>query len=226
MKKIFVFITSVLALMTFAAPALAADQATFSAESSKTTYVVGDAINIDLKVDAGAFASTLSVIDMTVKISDPTVVEPANSSAPFTLGSIYTSIVSQSYSAGTLKAAVFVDPNNKPANRSGVIGTLALKALKTGSVTISYDGIQATQENDELNFITTSASSLTVNVTGGTTAQTTSTAVASTTTRSAVQATTTVSTGPKEALLVALIGGIVFFLFYRIYKAKSAEGKL
>jgi len=223
MKKLYLFITSVLAILTLSTPVLAADQATFSAESAKSSYVVGDTINVDLKVDAGAFASTLSVIDMTVKISDTTVAEPANSSAPFTLGSIYTSIVSQSYNAGTLKAAVFVDPNNKPANRSGVIGTLVLKGLKAGSVTISYDGIQATQENDELNFVTTSASSLTLNVTGGVAAQTT--AVASST-GSSVRAATTVSTGPEEALLVALIGGILFFFLYRLYKTKSSGAKI
>lgn len=226
MKKLYLFITSILAILTFAAPALAADQATFSAESAKTTYVVGDTISVDLKVDAGAFASTLSVVDMTVKISDPTVVEPANASAPFTLGSIFTSIVSQSYAAGTLKAAVFVDPNNKPTDRSGVIGTLVLKGLKAGSVTISYDGVQATQEKDELNFVTTSASSLTLNITSGVVAQTVSTAAASTSTKAAVKAATTVSTGPEEALLVALVGGMVFFLFYKLFKTKSSEGKL
>ena len=130
-----------------------------------------------------------------------------------------------------LKTAVFIDPNNKPANRSGVIGTFTLKALKGGSVTISYDGIQATQENDELNFVTTSASSLTLNIAGGVVAQTTATvvttaAISSTQSKSAVKAATTVSTGPEEFLLVALAGGILFFLLYRLYKMKSSEGKI
>ena len=223
MKNIYTLVLGLVVALTLSAPVMAADTAVFSAESSKTDYVVGDDIKVTLNVDAGTYVSTLSTIEMSVKISDPTVID-ATSASPLTLGSIYSSVVSQSYASGVLKATVFIDPNNKPASRSGVIGTLSLKALKTGQATISYDGIQATEENNELEFISTSASSLTLNVGQGVAAATTS--ATATSTKTAVKATTTVSTGPEQFLLLALLGGALTFIFYSLLKSRTSGGRL
>lgn len=231
-KQIFYIVSLLLSFSVFIGTASAANDATFSASSEKTTYTVGDDIKVNLSVDAGTFDTTLSVIDMKVKISDPAVAEVTNTAEPLTLGSIYTSKVTMSYASGVMSAAVFVDPNNKPAKRSGVIGTINMKALKEGQTTISYDTIQATQENDELNFITTAASSLTINVVPAQVVPATTTnnqpsTPQVTTTRAAVAAATTVSTGPEEMLLFALLGGSLIFIVFKILKsAKRSEGRL
>jgi len=219
MKKLAV-LCLLLGAFAFASPARAADEAVFSATSDKSSYVVGDDITISLNVDAGPYSTTLTVIDFKVKVSDPSVVEPVGSS-PLTLGSIYTNTVTQSYSNGVMSAVVFIDPNNKPANRSGVIGTIAMKAKKAGQAVISYDSIQATDENDQLEYITTSASSLTVNVTSGSGAQTTTTATSGSSTSGTSSSSTSsgtaaktktataqpskATTGPKEALIFSII---------------------
>ena len=114
MKKILV-LTLLIVSMMFSGKALASgDTATFSATADKSAYKVGDDIKVSLSVDAGTYATSLSVIDFKIKISDPTVVEPASNS-PLTLGSIYTNTVTQSYANGIVSAVVFVDPNNKPS---------------------------------------------------------------------------------------------------------------
>lgn len=224
MKKIIVLCLLV-SSFCFISSAKAASEAVFSATSDKTSYAVGDDVKISLNVDAGPYASTLSVIDFKIKISDPTVIAPVGSS-PLTLGSIYTNTVTQSYSNGIVSAAVFIDPNNKPANRSGVIATMTFKAQKAGQAVISYDSIQATEENNELEYITTSASSLTVIVGAAVNAQTTATTASSSSsssgTASSVRTATAnpsnAVTGPKETLIFSLIAGILLFLGIRLFK--------
>jgi len=229
MKKIIVLCLLV-SLFGFVAPAKAANEAVFSATSDKTSYNVGDDVKISLNVNAGPYASTLSVIDFKLKISDPTVIQPVGAN-PLTLGSIFVNTVTQSYANGVLSAAVYVDPQNKPANRSGVIGTVTLKAQKAGQAVISYDSIQATEENNQMEYITTSASSLTVTV-AGVSAQTTSTAVASTgsgTTTSSARTPTpqpgNATTGPRETLILSLSVGILLLFGIRFYK-KLNSGKI
>lgn len=214
----------------------AGDTAVFSATSDKSSYAVGDTIKVTLSVDAGSYASTLSVIDFKVKLSDATVAEPA-SNTPLTLGSIYTNTVTQSYANGIISAVVFVDPNNKPAQRSGVIGTITLKASKVGKSVLSYDSIQATEQNNELGYITTTASSLTINVDSGTSAQSTQTAVtsdsssaggaAASTARTATPQPGSATTGPAEVILVVISAGILLMLGVKLAKKLSAHaGKL
>ena len=227
MKKI-ILLTLVISLLCLALPVKAADEAVFSATSDQTSYDVGDDVRVSLNVDAGPYSSTLSVIDFKVKISDPSVVAPVGSS-PLTLGSIYTNTVTQSYSDGIVSAAVFIDPNNKPANRSGVIATMTLKAQKEGQAIISYPSIQATEEDNELDFISTSASSLTVIVGPAVSAEATKTSSSSS---AAVAHTATpqpgrASTGPKETLLFSLMAGTVIFLVIRWYrKLNSTSGNI
>lgn len=232
MKKIIVLCFLITSLC-IAVPAKAASEAVFSATSDKASYAVGDDIKISLNVDAGPYASTLSVIDFKVKISDPTVIAPVGTS-PLTLGSIYTNTVTQSYSNGIVSAAVFIDPNNKPASRSGVIATMTFKAQKAGQAVISYDSIQATEQGNELEYITTSASSLTVIVGAVVTAQTTETTASASSESSAASSARTATpqpgkatTGPKEALLLSLTAGIVLFLGIRLFrKFNRATGKI
>jgi hypothetical protein len=236
MKKILVLSLLVISMM-FTGKALAAgDTATFSATADKSTYAVGDTVKVSLSVDAGTYASSLSVIDFKVRISDPTVVEPATST-PLTLGSIYSNSVTQSYSNGVVSAVVFVDPNNKPANRSGVIGTLNLKAVKVGKAVISYDNIQATEQNNELSYITTTASSLTINVEAGVAAQGTQTAVTTTgssssgagtsATRTATPQPGKATTGPAEVIAVAIGSGILILLGIKLFrKLNASAGKI
>ena len=241
MRKILVFI-GVIALVSFLMPqaSQAADEATFSATTDKTSYAVGDDITVSFSVDAGVYASTLSVIDADIKISDPSVIQPKDTTTPFVAGSIFSSVPIQSYQNGVINIVAMINPDNKPANRSGVIGTVAFKALKTGQATISYDRIEATQEKSETDFINTSASSLVVMVGSGTSALTSSTATTSTgvgttsagavsgaTTTSVTKAATAATTGPADALPAIILGGIVIFLIYNLLKIiKTSASRL
>lgn len=227
MKKI-IALCLIVSSLAFALPTKAADEAVFSATSDKTSYSVGDDVKISLNVNAGPYASTLSVIDFKLKISEPTVVAPVGAS-PLTPGTIFTNTVTQSYANGVLSAVLFIDPNNKPANRSGVIGTITMKAQKAGSAVISYDSIKATEENNEMEYITTSASSLTVTVGGGVAAQTTadtsssssssSTSAATTaSTRTATPQPARATTGPAETVAFSVIAGILLLISIRLFK--------
>ncbi len=230
MKKIIVLSILLVSMMLTGRAQAAGDTAVFSATSDKTSYQVGDTVKVTLSVDAGSYATTLSVIDFKVKISDATVIEPASSN-PLTLGSIYTNTVTQSYSNGIVSAVVFVDPSNKPAQRSGVVGTLTFRAAKAGSAVISYDSIKATEEGNELGYITTTASSLTVNVGTSVTAQNTSTADSSgssstgssVSTRTATPQPGNATTGPEDVILVAVGAGILILIGIRLAKKLSAN---
>jgi hypothetical protein len=231
MKKI-IALSLILGSFLFAIPAQAANDVVFSATCDKTSYSVGEDVKVTLNVNAGAYASTLNVIDFKLKVSDPTVIQPVGTS-PLTAGSIFSSIAMQSYSNGILSAVVFVNPDNKPTNRSGVIGTLTLKAQKNGQSVISYDSIKAAEENQELDYVSTTASSLTVTVGGGVIAQTTQTTSASSGTGTTTAATRTVTpqpgratTGPKETLIFSLIAGTVLLVSLKFTKKNKLARKI
>lgn len=236
MKKIIGFLIS---LIVFISPAgaLGADEAVFSVTSSKTQYSVGDDITVSFSVDAGPYASTLNVIDMDIAIDDSSVIEPTNASSAFTAGSVYSSIALQSYSNGLAQVVVYVNPENKPSSRSGLIGTMTFKALKEGRATISYDRIEAAEENNITEFVNTSASSLTIEVGSGvsssSTSSTSSTVSTSGTTgtsagvgtstlgaASSLSPTTTTSatTGPEHMALAVILFGLVSYLGFIWYK--------
>lgn len=229
MKKILLVVVLVATLGFTGAAKAEGDTVVFSATSDKSNYQVGDDVVISLNVDAGPYASTLSVIDFKVAISDTSVVEPG-SNTPLTLGSIFTNTVTQSYADGVISGVVFIDPNNKPSQRSGVVGTLTLKALKAGESVISYDSIQATEENNELGYVTTTASSLTVTVEGveAATTQTTSessSTSASTATKTATPKPGSATTGPAEVIFVAILSGIVILFGLKLTKKINTSSR-
>jgi len=238
MRKISSFIGLIaLVLFLLPQPSKAADEATFSATSDKTSYAVGDEITVSFSVDAGTYASTLSVIDADIKISDTSVIEPKDKNTPFVAGNIFSSIPIQSYQNGIINIVAMINPDNKPSSRSGVIGTVVFKALKPGQATISYDRIEAAQEGNENDFINTSASSLVVTVGGGTsTVSNSSTTVGSTTYTKAVSTATTTgatkaaaaaTTGPEDTLLAITLGGMIIFLIYNLLKIiKTSASRL
>jgi hypothetical protein len=233
MKKI-IALSFILGSFLFALPAKAASEVVLSATSDKTSYNVGEDIKVTLNVNAGPYASTLNVIDFKLKISDTSVAQPVGSS-PLTLGSIYTNTATQSYANGIISAVVFVDPNNKPANRSGVIGTITLKAQKAGQSILSYDSIQAAEEKQELDYVNATASSLTITVGGGVTAQTTQTTASSSssssgTTASSVRTATarpsSATTGPRETLIFSLIAGTLLLVTWKFTKKTKFSRKI
>jgi len=213
-----------------AAPARGADTALFSATSEKTSYQVGEEIEVSFSVDAGPFASTLSSIDMDIKVSDMSVIEPADKQNPFVAGTIYSSAFGQSVNNDLITGVFHINPENKPANRSGLIATVNFTALKAGSATISYDRIEATEEKNETEFISTSASSLVINVGGsGTSAGTSS----DTSAASYVRVTPIVSgygdvsgagetaTGPEQIFALAVLGGVLTYGIFRLLSKRK-----
>lgn len=224
--------------------ALGADEAVFSVTSTKTQYAVGDEITVSFSVDAGPYASSLNVIDMDIAIDDTSVIEPSNVSSPFTAGSVYPSIAMQSYSSGLMHAMVYINPENKPSSRSGLIGTMTFKGLKEGRATISYDRIEAAEENNITEFINTSASSLTIEIssgsgtsddsstssdssTYGTTSTGSGTSTGTYTTKSTTPtSTTSASTGPEHIALAVILSGMVFYLGFIWYKNNKYYPKI
>lgn len=218
MKRGIIFFASVLtALFVLSSPAEAAGEAAFSMSSPRTDYNVGDDVPVSFSVDAGQYISTLDVIDMTIKVSDANILTAQNPSEPFIAGSVYSQIGLQEVIGDTIHVVVNIDPNNKPATRSGVIGTIDFLAQGAGSVTISYENIQATEEGQEQSFISTTASSLTINVGEANAATIAAQATATSTPRAT--STTSASTGPEAAILVSGLGGIVLFFGARFAKA-------
>lgn len=210
----------------FARSAFAADSAMFSASSDNTSYKVGDEFPVTFSVDAGPYASTLSTMELWIKVSDISVIEPVDKTNPFTVGSIYPSAFGQSITENTIHAVFHINPESKPASRSGEIAKVNFKALKEGSATISYDKIEAAAEDNETEFISTSAGSLVIDVSsaaeaattddsssGGTTFQ-----VVSPSATVAVQAVTSASSGPEMVVLLAISGGAVAFFAYKMYQ--------
>ena len=207
----------------FARSAFAADSAMFSASSENTSYKVGDEFAVTFSVDAGPYASTLSTMELWIKVSDISVIEPVDKTNPFTAGSIYPSAFGQSIADNTIHAVLHINPESKPASRSGEIAKVNFKALKEGSATISYDKIEAAAEDNETEFISTSAGSLVIDVSSATTAATTDSGSTTFQTVSpsatvAVQAVTSTSSGPEMVVLLAILGGVVVFFAYKMYQ--------
>lgn len=236
MRKIIGLLTLV-GMLVLPVGAFGADEATFSATSSKTQYSVGDEITVSFSVDAGAYATTLNVIEFDIAIDDTSVIEPANISSPFTAGSVYSSVGLQSYSDGLINVLSYVNPESKPASRSGLIGTVTFTALKEGRATISYDRIEAAEENDVTSFIDTSASSLTIEIGSGATSVSTSDSSAATSTSSGTSGYTTststptttstaASTGPEHVALAVVLVGFVAFLLFSWYKSNKYYPKI
>lgn len=212
----------------------AANEAVFTITSPKTNYSVGDDIQISLNVDAGPYVSTLSVIDFDLKISDTSVVELKDSNQPFVPGNIFSTAGIQGVSGSVVNAVTYINPTNKPSSRSGTIGTINFKALKEGSVTFSYDRIEAAEESKEDDYVTTSASSLTVTIgsTTGTTSSSSLVAAGSSgassryvtptpTVKAAKTSASNTSTGPEAVFVVAALGGIALFTLYKILEGKE-----
>lgn len=227
------------AFLAFMAPVKAADAAMFSATADKTSYTVGDAIKVSLSVDSGPYATTLNAIDMTIKISDASVVAPEGTN-PYTPGSIFSQVGLQSVSGSSINVVTYINPSDKPASRSGYLGSITLKALKAGSATVSYDKIEAAEEGKDNEFINTSASSLVITVGEASTpaptvnAETisesttpTEEAITSEATKTPSAKTTTqaATTGPNELFAVLIIGAGSAYIIYRI-AAKSFRSKI
>jgi hypothetical protein len=222
---IFLFVMGT--FLAFTTPAKAADAAMFSATADKTSYIVGDTIKVSLSVDSGPYAATLNAIDMTIKTSDVTVVAPDGSS-PYTAGTIFSQVGLQSVSGDSVNVVTYINPSDKPASRSGYLGSLSFKALKAGSVTISYDKIQAAEEGKDNEFANTSASSLVLTVgepvaatatpSGGSTVTTLGVSQLTTITKTPSAKTTTqaATTGPSEILLVLIIGAGSAYIIYKL----------
>src|ERR1035441_7463070 len=88
--------------MLFAYPAKADSGATFSVSSDRSSYNVGDTVQVSFSVDAGTYSSTLSVIDMTIQLSDAMVMTPADTTTPFVAGTIYSQVNLQEINGSTI----------------------------------------------------------------------------------------------------------------------------
>lgn len=207
--------------------------------------VVGDTIRIFPYVDANDH-NGLNVINMKLKISDTTVVAPVDQSSFFTPGATYSQLGFQKYADGAMEILVYIDPNDKPTERSAYVGEIKLKALKTGSATISFESLEVTEEENEDTFVETtnsslditvvSASSSSVSAASSSASASTSPAIgsgqilgANATATSTVKSASTgvtgslsgVSTGPIGAILGSLFGGtIVYFLVKKRGRAR------
>ncbi len=220
MKKITGLLSGIL-LILLPLGSLAADEAAFSVTSSKTKYSVGDEIVVSFSVDAGPYASSLNVIDFDVAIDNTAVIEPTNTSSPFIAGSIYSAVAMQSYNSGIINVVTYVNPENKPASRSGLIGTVTFKALSEGRATISYDRIEAAEENNDTEFVNTSAGSLTIEVesgSGSVSVSDTSGTSVSTVSTSTPTTSTSASTGPEHVALAAVFLGLLSFFLLIWYR--------
>ena len=127
MKKIFYLFLAVL-FACFPLTSKAASEAVFTITSAKTNYCVGDDIQISLNVDAGPYATTLSVIDMDVKTSDTSIAEVKDTTQPFVPGNIFSTAGIQGVNGAVVNAVTYISPTNKPASRSGENGTINYKA--------------------------------------------------------------------------------------------------
>lgn len=227
MKKFILILSTLFVLLPYNSKA--ATEAVFTITSAKTNYAVGENIQISLNVDAGSYATTLSVIDFDLKTSDLSVVELQDQEEPFVPGEIFSTAGIQSVEDDLVNAVVYVSPTNPPVNRSGVIGTINLRALKEGTVTFSYDRIEAAEESKEDDYVTTSASSLTITIGSSVSSKssTTSTGTSSssysnysaTPTPSSLASTAdSATTGPEAVAVIALTSGFVLHLISRKYK--------
>lgn len=197
--------------------------------------VVGDTIRMFPYVDANDH-NGLNVINMKLKISDTTVVAPVDQSSFFTPGATYSQLGFQKYADGVMEVLVYIDPNDKPTERSAYVGEIKLKALKTGSATISFESLEVTEEENEDTFVETTNSPLDITVVSASSssvsaASSSASASTSPTTESASVATSTatvksastrvtgslsgVSTGPIGAILGSLFGGTVVYIFVK-----------
>lgn len=222
MKKLFVALSS-LALIALPLQSQAADEAAFSITSNKTNYSVGDDIQVTLGVDAGDYATTLSVLDFDLKVSDTSIIEVVDSTTPFVPGDIYSTAGIQAVDGDIINVVTYINASDKPTNRSGTIGTINFKALKNGTVTLSYDRIEAAEEGDEDSYVSTSASSLTITIGSTVSTYSTSTKTKTPTTVTASTTATDTSTGPEAVFLVSLAGGAILFAVYRLRLIKGVK---
>lgn len=223
MRKIILLLLSICVLV-LPLNTMAANEAVFTITSQKTNYSVGENIQISLNVDAGAYATTLSVIDFDLKISDTAVAELEDQADPLVPGDIFSTAGIQSVEGDIINAVVYVSPTEPPASRSGVIGTINFRALKEGAVTFSYDRIEAAEESTEDDYVTTSASSLTVTIGSSSSVKSSSSSsVAGTTSysystptptvKSATTTASTATTGPEMVLILSGSTGLaIYFL--------------
>lgn len=208
-KKFIISFLLVFTVFMFAFPAKAANEASFSFSTDQTTFSDGADIIVKINVDAGPYSSTLNTIDFTVTISDTTVLAPSNTTTPYSAGLIFTKYGVNEYANGQVHVVAYIDPDNKPTTRSGVVGTIAFKALQSGSATLSFSDISAAEEDSELGFISTVSSTLTLDVnTGQATSATSSPTVKGETVGST-------KTGPEDVVLIAFLGAIALFSFYK-----------
>jgi len=205
----------------FARSAFAADAAMFSIATTKTSFNVGDTVQASLSVDAGPYASSLSTIDLDLKLSEAGILEAEDSSAPFKPGTIYPSVFNQKVDGSLISGVFYINPDSKPASRSGLIATINFKAIKAGTVTISYDKVAATEESKENEYATTSASSLVLNIASASSDSSgsidtiyslISPTASDTVTSSDVSS---ASSGPEMVILGSLFGGGLAFLVYK-----------
>lgn len=229
MKKIFLSLTLTITLALFSFMPALAEGGQFTISSPKTTYTVGEEITTTYSVDAGEYASTLSTIDFEVKVSDPSIIQPSSADNPFTAGTIFSQTAIQSVQDDIINVVAHINPESKPSSRSGEIGTIKFRALKAGTVTLSYNSIQAAEENLEDQYITTTAGSLTLTIGSGSSSSaaitssgsSTTTRVVATATPRPVAVATTARTGPESAVAFALGGGILIFLSLRRLKGNK-----
>lgn len=227
MNKAKILLFSVLIASVCFLPAKAEDVATFSITSDKTSYQVGDAIPITLAVNAGAYSSNLNVIEMTLKF-DANKVEVSNTSTPFTPGAIYSSAPIQSVSGDTINVVAMVNAGSPASNRSGTIGTISFKAKAEGTAVFTYSDIKAAAgtagETLTDDYITTTASSLSVTIGAVSTTDTSSSSTGATSVRTATPAKTVkaATTGPEHVLLVVFASGLAILLFSRFYRKARA----
>jgi len=191
--------------------------------SSSQSFAAGDEINVYFYVKANGH-SGLNVINAAIKISDTSVVAPISPESYFSVGQIYSQLGFQKYdSAGLMNILVYIDPNNKPSDRSGYIGIIHLLAVKSGKATLTLGSLQVTEEGTEDQWVETKSIPTEITVVAQkTTSLVTSASVTPAATVSAKsvkgqQSTNVsgVSTGPEAAIVVSLLGG---FLIYFVLK--------
>jgi len=233
LKVALVFVLAVVFILVIPLVSEAAGGIKLLAVSDKSQFAVGNEANISIAVDAGEYSQTLTALWLGIRISDPTVLEPQDSE-PVTNGENYR-VGTQSYSNGLVNALIYIDPDNKPANRSGLVGTLALRALKTGKATISFDSLQATESGNEFDFVEATGTSLNLKVVAAGTAlisALTSTAVSLTTstptptvsaasTTTATSAAASAETGPALIVALTVAGGGLSLASYKFVRSRK-----
>ncbi len=245
MKKIALCLSFLMLVFCVSPKAWAEEPASFGffnfANYYNYVYWVGDEVDIYFYVEANGH-NNLNVVNATVKISDPTVLEPILATDYFTPGNIYSQLGFQKYESPLMNVLVYVDPNNKPTERSGYIGSFKFKALKTGSATLSVEKLEVTEEGNEDSFVETTSTNIDIAIesagssdhytasagaSAAASASATSTTAASNTgskksTSSTVKGTQTsnisdVSTGPEAIIALCLaVGGAIYFLIRKM----------